>query len=394
MTTGTVQSSWQQINGSNVLVLTRETGEQVALSIDQVNQVLNPVVQQQNGTALFLIDITDATTPEQRQIVYNTPTPIIASNALRLSANEFDSILQASAPLLQQKQATAAAMPATTYQNAQPAASNISVAGTISGLAGAARLGSSSTTNITGGVNQLGRGINTLSGADSVSDISRGMGNVANGVSRFSNLTDKGNALTQANGSTDDRNFFLSAGNWIDNSLFGSIADLMPVDMLKKAINMIGGCISGLFKTIGYMIEGEWGKVGEVGLNWLKDAAITGALTYGVYYMGKELNLFGSDKEETTNSSGGTSNSGSSSNSGNSSNSEKDQQVSVEKETSIKLEHRPSANSTPVATLDQAGKLITNGNDRYLATGTILNNGQSSTVFEYNINQQIDSKTK
>ena len=177
----------------------------------------------------------------------------------------------------------------------------------------------------------------------------------------------------------------MSAGNWLDNSLFGSIADLMPIDMLKKAVKMIGGCISGLFKTLGYIIEGEWDKAGSVGLSWLKDAAITGALTYGAYYLGKELNLFGKEEKEETSSSSSGSNSNDNSNT-------PTVNVSVSKEDSLELVHRPSSNSTPVAVLDQAGKIITTGQSHLSGTSTILNNGNSSTVFEYTINQKVDTK--
>ena len=373
MTTGVVQSRWQQINGTEMLVLVRESGETVALSVDQVYQILNPAVATQDGSYTFLVDVMDATTPEAKQALYQTPNPRFVENAYRVTYKELVSIAQTGSPKIQALQAQAS------QSNTNP--QNINFAGTMTGLAGTARLGASSVNSVTSGANQFTRGINGLQNADDITDISRSAGQLAGGVNRFSGLTNKGNAAVDATQSTDDRNFFLSAGNWLDNSLFGSIADIMPIDMLKKAVKMIGGCFSGLFKTIGYMVEGEWDKVGSVGLSWLKDAAVTGALTYGAYYLGKELNLFGSKDEKTSTSSSSSSSSNS-----------QTVEVSVSRQDSLSLEHRPSNNSTPVAVLDQAGKIITTGNSHLSRTSTLLNEDQSSTVFQYQVNQKIDSK--
>ena len=373
MTTGAVQSRWQQFNGTQMLVLTRESGQVVALSIGQVYQILNPVVVE-NGSYTYLVNVTDATSPEAKQALYLTQNPRFAENAYHMTYNELVSIAQTGAPVIQ----------ALLAQNTQTqgGASGINVAGAMTGVAGVARLGASSVNNITGGANQFARGINGFQNAEDIADLSRAAGQLSNGLNRFDGLANKGNAAVDATQSTDDRNFFLSAGNWLDNSLFGSIADMMPIDMLKKAFKMVGGCFSGLFKTIGYMVEGEWDKVGSVGLNWLKDAAITGALTYGAYYLGKEFNLFGTGDEKTTTSSS----------SGNSNSNSQTVDVSVSKDASLSLEHRPSSNSTPVGVLDQAGKIITTGNSHLSRTSTILNEDQSSTVFQYQVNQKVDSK--
>lgn len=387
MTTGNVQSTWQKINGQSVLVLNRQNGEQVALTLDQINQILNPETKMQDGSSVFSLNIVDAVTPEQKQAIYGTTTPLITNNAFQLTAAEFDSICLTCKPLLEAQRT--ATQPTATVATAamQPAQTNsdISLGGILTGGAATARLGANSVNKITTAGNQINRGITGFENADSISDYSRAMTNIANGTGRFAGLTNQGASLTTANASEDDRNFFLSAGNWLDRSLFGSIADMMPIDMLKKAVTMVGGCFSGLFKTVGYMVEGEWDKVGSIGLNWMKDVAITGALTYGAYYLGKELSLFGSSEDEKS-----TSSSSSSSSSG--TNSNKVVQTTTTKETTITLSDRPSANSTPVATLDQAGKLITNGTDRYLDTGTILNEGTTSTVFEYVTTQKTDSK--
>lgn len=377
MTMGTVQSKWQQINGSNMLVLVRETGETVALPIEQVYQILNPVVIDQDGAPTFLVDVTDAITPQQKQALYNTPTPRFVSSPYRITYAELASISQTGKPVIEALQ---------TQSNTQ----SINLAGAMTGLAGVASLGARSTNSITSGVNSISNGVGNLQNIDSISDVSRGTNQLSNGLNRFANLTNNGNAAVDATQSTDDRNFFLSAGNWLDNSLFGSIADLMPIDMLKKAVKMIGGCISGLFKTLGYIIEGEWDKAGSVGLSWLKDAAVTGALTYGAYYLGKELNLFGKEEEDENTSSNSGSNSNDNSN--DNSNNTPTVNVSISKEDSLELVHRPSSNSTPVAVLDQAGKIITTGQSHLSGTSTILNNGNSSTVFEYTINQKVDTK--
>ena len=94
----------------------------------------------------------------------------------------------------------------------------------------------------------------------------------------------------------DDRNFFLSAANWIDKSLFGSIADLMPIAFLQRMIQMIGNCFSGLFRTIGYLCEGEYSKAFSTCIGWVKDTAVAAGIAYGAYYVSKKVKgLFGND---------------------------------------------------------------------------------------------------
>lgn len=105
----------------------------------------------------------------------------------------------------------------------------------------------------------------------------------------------------------DNRNFFLSAGNWINNSLFGSIASFMPFDLLKKAMMMLGNCIGGLFKAVGYAVEGEWSKAGNELFGWVKDVAITGGIAYGAYWLGKKTGFFGSDEKESSSTSSSSS---------------------------------------------------------------------------------------
>lgn len=366
MTTGNIQSQWQELNGEYILVLTRSSGQKVGLSVNDVNQVLNPYIQQ-NGSNIFLVNITDAVTPEQKQAVYNTPTPVFTQNALQLTATEFESIYQSGIQLQQTRNAAAVNTTNQTFDTM----------GAVNGAVNLTKLGSRSVSKLTTGSDRFVRGVEGFQNASDINDYASATGKVAAGIGAFAGVADAATPTAETT-ETDDRNFFLSAGNWIDKSLFGSIADLMPIDLLKKAVTMIGGAFSGLFKTIGYIVEGDWEKVKTTGFEWLKNAAMTAAVGYGAYYLGNKLNLFGNDEE--------------SSNSNSSSNSSSNITTQTTTSQSISLQHKPSPSSTPVATLDQAGKIITNGNDRYFATGSILNNGDSTTIFELASNQKIDTK--
>jgi hypothetical protein len=379
MTPGNIQAQWQILPNTNipVLILTKATGEKICLPVDQVNRIINPAVQQPDGSYVFNVNLTDITS-EQKQNLYATQTPTLAPDAINMTIGEFSAVLNSVQQMQQTNQAAAlsntqAATGAAMGAAATPANNAISVAGTVTGIAGATRTSAQSLNQGINYSNRLVNGINGIQNASNINGFSNAVGNIASGVSGFNNMTNNGVTAVTATQTTDDRNFFLSIGNWLDNSLFGSIANLMPMDLLKKAIQMMGGCISGLFKTVGYMIEGDWGKVGEVGLNWLKDVAITGGLTYGAYTLAKQLNLFSS--EESSNSSSSNS---SSSNSGSSSSGGKVTQTTTTVTQTISIGNNTTGNGTPVATLDQAGKIITSGNNKYFSTGTILNNDTKS----------------
>ena len=380
MTTGNIQAQWQILPNTNipVLILTKATGEKICLPVDQVNRIINPAVQQPDGSYVFNVNLTDITN-EQKQNLYATQTPTLAPDAINMTIGEFSAVLDSVQQMQQTNQAAAlantqAATGAAMGAAATPANNAISVAGTVTGIAGATRTSAQSLNQGINYSNRLVNGINGVQNASNINGFSNAVGNIASGVSGFNNMTNNGVTAVTATQTTDDRNFFLSIGNWLDNSLFGSIANLMPMDLLKKAIQMVGGCISGLFKTVGYMIEGDWGKVGEVGLNWLKDVAITGGLTYGAYTLAKQLNLFSS--EESSNSSSSSSNSGSSN--GSSSSGGKVTQTTTTVTQTISIGNNTTGNGTPVATLDQAGKIITSGNNKYFSTGTVLNTDTKS----------------
>ncbi len=112
--------------------------------------------------------------------------------------------------------------------------------------------------------------------------------------------------------SDDDKNFFLSAGSWV-NGAFNSLGNMIPIPLLTKFIQMIGNCIGGLLRTIGYVLEGEWGKAGNELFGWIKDAAIVGGVAYGAYFLKNKIsNYFKTDDKTSSNSS--STNTGSSSN--------------------------------------------------------------------------------
>ena len=117
--------------------------------------------------------------------------------------------------------------------------------------------------------------------------------------------------------SDDDKNFFLSAGSWVNNA-FSSLGNMIPIPLLTKFIQMIGNCIGGLLKTIGYVLEGEWGKAGNELFGWIKDAAIVGGVAYGAYFLKNKISEY--FKSDNGNSSSSSSSSGSTNSSSSSTN--------------------------------------------------------------------------
>ena len=114
--------------------------------------------------------------------------------------------------------------------------------------------------------------------------------------------------------SDDDKNFFLSAGSWV-NGAFASLGNMIPVPLLTNFIKMIGNCIGGLLRTIGYVLEGEWGKAGNELFGWVKDAAVVGGVAYGAYFLKKKLSeYFKSDDSKSSTNSSSTNSSSSSTN--------------------------------------------------------------------------------
>ncbi|MBQ8250672.1 MAG: hypothetical protein IJY92_02015 [Alphaproteobacteria bacterium] len=111
-----------------------------------------------------------------------------------------------------------------------------------------------------------------------------------------------GQVLPATTTESDAKNFFLSAGNWVNNA-FNSLGNMIPISLISNFIKMIGNCIGGLLKTIGYVLEGEWGKAGTELFGWIKDAAIVGGVAYGAYFLKKKISNYFKDDEKTSTSS-------------------------------------------------------------------------------------------
>ena len=210
----------------------------------------------------------------------------------------------------------------------------------------------------------------------------------------------------------DDKNFFLSAGNWI-NGAFDSLANMIPISLISKFIKMIGNCIAGLFKTIGYVLEGEWGKAGTELFGWLKDAAIVGGVAYGAYFLKNKISEYfkGDDKETTssnssstnTNTSTGTSSNtnsdladllagilNNSSNSGNS-NSTDNNQENTDKDVYVGLNHSSNGQVAGTVTTftDSSGttQRLLNTSDRFLLAGEIRDPDSDGTLWRVKVDK-------
>ncbi len=212
------------------------------------------------------------------------------------------------------------------------------------------------------------------------------------------------NGMTQKE--EDSRNFFLSIGNFIDNSVFGPLADMVPISFLSTALRMLGNCISGLFKTIGYVMEGEWSKAGTQLFGWVKDAAIVGGAIYGITILKDKLkDIFPSSDEKTSSSSnsssslediiagalGGATNSGSSG-STNSGSVNTTPAPTVNQDVYVELNHSSAGQEMgKVQTFTNANgttERLLNTSDRFLPAAE-MQNGEG-TLWRV----QVDTKTK
>ena len=95
-------------------------------------------------------------------------------------------------------------------------------------------------------------------------------------------------------------NFLVRTGDWIQRNIFDRVGDWMPIGILGKAVKMVGNVFTGILKTVGHLFDGNWGNAGKTGLSWLKDTAIIGGTTVGVYALGKQFGWWG--KSDTVNS--------------------------------------------------------------------------------------------
>lgn len=95
-------------------------------------------------------------------------------------------------------------------------------------------------------------------------------------------------------------NFLVRTGDWIQRNIFDRVGDWMPIGILGKAVKMVGNVFTGILKTVGHLFDGNWGNAGKTGLSWLKDTAIVGGTTVGVYALGKQFGWWG--KSDTVNS--------------------------------------------------------------------------------------------
>lgn len=212
------------------------------------------------------------------------------------------------------------------------------------------------------------------------------------------------NGMTQKE--EDSRNFFLSIGNFIDNSVFGPLADMIPISLLSKALRMLGNCISGLFKTIGYVMEGEWSKAGTQLFGWVKDVAIVGGVVYGATILKDKLkDIFPSTSSNENSSSssssssglediiagalGGVTNSGSSSGTANTTTA-----PTVKPDVYVELNHSSAGKvmgeMTTITNANGTTERLLTTSDRFLPAAEIQKEGSDGTLWRV----QLDTKSK
>ena len=97
-------------------------------------------------------------------------------------------------------------------------------------------------------------------------------------------------------------NFLVKSGRWIQENVFDTVGNAIPIPFLGTGIKMIGNVFTGLLKTIGHIFDGNWKKMASDGWSWLKDTAIVGGTTFGIYKLGKSLDWWGKDKSKKSSS--------------------------------------------------------------------------------------------
>ena len=97
-------------------------------------------------------------------------------------------------------------------------------------------------------------------------------------------------------------NFLVKSGRWIQENIFDTVGNAIPIPILGTGIKMIGNVFTGLLKTIGHIFDGSWKKMASDGWSWLKDTAIVGGTTFGIYKLGKSLDWWGKDKSKKSSS--------------------------------------------------------------------------------------------
>lgn len=214
------------------------------------------------------------------------------------------------------------------------------------------------------------------------------------------------NGMTQKE--EDSRNFFLSIGNFIDNSVFGPLADMIPISLLSKALRMLGNCISGLFKTIGYVMEGEWSKAGTQLFGWVKDVAIVGGVVYGATILKDKLKDIFPSTSSSENSSSSSSSSSSSglediiagalsgvTNSGSSSGTANTTTApTVKPDVYVELNHSSAGKvmgeMTTITNANGTTERLLTTSDRFLPAAEIQKEGSDGTLWRV----QLDTKSK
>ena len=262
--------------------------ERVFISPEDLDKIVNPVVQNGDEKGRHRVRLVDEN--GQLHSSYNGNEPEKATGCIDVRYDFYVAARKAVSQMAREGSQQTGGRAAPSRSSSSP-----TLQGVVGGVVGAAN-------GVTRGGDTLIKGIESLGNVENLSGLRSGVGGVASGTDRILTTLDNQGGGSPSNAEKDERNFLLSTANWLDEKVFNSLAEVMPISALKSLIKMLGGCFSGLFRTLGYLVEGDFSKLWDSALNWLKDVGVVAGLSYAGYYLFKKSGLFSSDKDKTTSS--------------------------------------------------------------------------------------------
>lgn len=188
-----------------------------------------------------------------------------------------------------------------------------------------------------------------------------------------------------------EKPFLVETGEWIQRNLFETIADFMPIDLLKTVIKMIGNVFTGLLKTLGYTFSGDFSNAGSEGLTWLKDTAIIGGSAIGIYQLGKKFEWWGKKKENSSTSNETLTNASNEANSNVSDSNTADSNTADSSTSSLTNQNlitTVSVRHTPKETsLDSSTDSVQNLHSILKQNGTVRPDNENGTIISVQLNK-------
>lgn len=98
---------------------------------------------------------------------------------------------------------------------------------------------------------------------------------------------------------SQEANMLVRGADWVQSNIFETLSG---VPVIGWALKAIGNVVTGGFKFLGQLFDGNIGGALSTGLSWLQDSAIVGS-SFGIYKLGKSLNWWGKKKSNTSTAS-------------------------------------------------------------------------------------------